>query len=152
LAEGLMFYNTGDNYDPISGSPDSSDYLSYEPPPASDGASFGNVNINASINMTPLDTSHYNYGTAPPEISDFDGMMYYQRRLSDAHVQIQGNSADASLSGTWYAKWGDVSIDGQGTYYGSFVVGSLNAEGSATITIDPDLNALPKAFQIFLVE
>jgi Flp pilus assembly protein TadG len=152
LADGIMFYNTGDNYDALTGSPDSSDYLSDQPPPAPDGAELGNVNINASINMSPLDTSLYNYGAVPPEISAFDGMLYYQRRLSDAHVQIQGDSADASLTGTWYAKWGNISIDGQGTYYGTFVVGSLNAEGSATITIIPDLDALPKALQIFLVE
>jgi len=152
LADGIMFYNTGDNYDAISGSPDSSDYLSYQPPPPPDGADFGNVNINANIDLTPLDTSLYNYGTAPPEISSFDGMLYYQRRLSDAYVQVQGNSAGASLTGTWYAKWGNISLDGQATYYGTFVVGSLNAEGSATITIIPDLDALPKALQIFLVE
>ncbi len=152
VADGIMFYNTGDNYDAISGTPDSSDYLSNEPAPAPDGADFGNVNINANIDLTPLDTSLYNYGTAPPEISSFDGMLYYQRRLSDAQVQVQGNSAGASLTGTWYAKWGNIKLDGQATYYGTFVVGSLNAEGSATITIIPDLDALPKALQIFLVE
>lgn len=77
-ADGIMFYNTGHNYNADSGSPDDSDYLSNEPAPAPDGANFRNVNINANIDLTPLDTSNplYDYGTAPPEMSAFNGMLY----------------------------------------------------------------------------
>ena len=150
-ANGIMFYNTGDNYDPVSGSPDASDYLNYQLP-APDGAHFGNVKINDSVHMSGLDTSLYNYGTAPPDIASFDGLLYYQRRLSDARVQIEGDSADAEITGSFYAKSGELTIDGQGTYNGSFIVGSLKAEGQATMIINPDEDSLPKTLQVFLVE
>ena len=68
----------------------------------------------------------------------FDGMLFYQRRMSDSRMQIEGNSADGYLAGSFYAKWGELTINGQGTYDSSFVVGSLKAEGQAVMTINPD--------------
>jgi len=151
-AEGIMFYNTGSNYDAATGAPDNADYLSTAPPPPPDGAKFGNVKINDSIHMLPLNTDDYSYGSAPSAIEAFNGMLFYQRRQSNARTQIEGDSADGYLAGTFYAKWGELKIDGQGTYAGSFVVGSMSAEGQATMTIDPDGDELPMVPRIFLVE
>lgn len=150
--DGIMFYNTGHNYDPATGSPDSGDALSDAAPPPPDGANFADFTLTDSVQFTPLNATDYPVDGAPAAIADFDGLLYYQRRLSDARVLITGESSDNTLTGTWYSKWGDVQIDGQGTYQGSFVVGSLKAEGQATMTIDPDEDSLPKARQIFLVE
>ena len=122
------------------------------PPPPPDGAHFADMKINDGAHLLGLDTSTYNYDGVPAEISVFDGMLFYQRRQSDAGLQIEGNSADGYLAGTIYMNWGDVSIDGQGTYAGSFIVGSLKAEGQATMTIDPDDDFLPKVGRLFLVE
>ena len=53
--EGSMFYVTGDNYDPLTGWPDTTD--GENPPPAPDGAKLGRVTINAEMTFTPIDTS-----------------------------------------------------------------------------------------------
>lgn len=139
-AEGVMFYSTGHNYDPSSGSPDSTD--GDQVPAGTDGANFGGVTINASMQFTPLQ------GTGGP----FDGMLFYQRRWNTETLHIEGNAADGSLEGTLYAKWANVQISGQGTYDAQFVVGSIAITGQGDVTIDFLGNQVGKAPKVFLVE
>jgi len=147
-AEGIMFYNTGDNYDPYTGWPDTTD--GDNPPPAPDGAHFGDVVINAAMQFSPIDTDAYVYD--PPIAEAFNGMLFYSRRRNTGTIQIEGNSEEGNLSGTLYAKWSDVSINGQGTYDAQFVVGSMKIDGQGEVTILYDGDRLGKAPQVFLVE
>jgi hypothetical protein len=148
IADGIMFYNTGSDYDPVTGLPDIND--GNDPPNAPNDTKFGKIKINASMVLNPLDTSAYVY--APDVSSDFDQMLFYQRRWNDATIQIEGNSDEGSLSGTLYAKWADVQISGQGTYDAQFVVGSMEIDGQGDITINYDGDNVGKAAKIFLVE
>ena len=59
-ADGIMFYNTGMDYDPVSGLPDANDLN--QPPPNPAPTEFGGVKINAGMGFSPIDTSTYTYG------------------------------------------------------------------------------------------
>jgi hypothetical protein len=147
-ADGIMFYNTGSDYDPVFGTPDNTDLDSVPNPPSD--VEFGGVLINAGMEFSPIDTDTYAYDT--PVSEDFNGMLFYQRRWNTSDIQIEGNSADGNLSGTLYAKWADVKIAGQGTYDAQFVVGSMDITGQGDITIDFDGDDVGRAPRIFLVE
>ncbi|HUT14607.1 MAG TPA: TadE family protein [Thermoguttaceae bacterium] len=146
-AQGIMFYNTGDNYDPQTGLPDAADYD--QPPPAADGANFGAVTINAAMQFAPIDTEQYFYDR---DVSAFDGMLFYQRRRNTATADIQGNSEEGDLSGTMYAKWARFKLAGQGTYDAQFFVGSLEVTGLGDVTLSYVGEKKGKAPQVFLVE
>ena len=151
IADGIMFYNTASDYDPLSGSPDNADSLDdHDTPTFSPDLEYGNVKINAAMQFNPLDTSEYAY--APPVEDVFDGMLFYQRRALDASMQIEGDSEEGNLSGTLYAKRGDVKIAGQGTYDAQFVVGSMDITGQGDVTINYDGDNIGKALKLFLVE
>ena len=59
--DGPMFYVTGDNYDPVSGWPDTTDFD--DSPPAPDRALLGRVTINAEMHFSPINTDTYNYSS-----------------------------------------------------------------------------------------
>lgn len=148
IADGIMFYNTGSDYDALDGSPDTLD--GDAPPNPPNDVNFGNVKINADMQFNGIDTSTYAYS---PAVSDeFDGMLFYQRRWNDASMQIEGDSDTGSLSGTLYSKWGDVKLAGQGTYDAQFIVGSMDITGQGDVTINYDGDNLGKAAKVFLVE
>jgi hypothetical protein len=148
LAKGIMIYNTGHNYVPETGNPDATD--KDLKPPHIDGAEFAAITLNSSIVMEPIDTKKYDYGGK--KVSDFDGMLFYQRRRNTAGLDIQGNASEGHLAGTLYAKWAHVKLAGQGTYDAQFVVGSMEVTGSGVVTIKYAGTNLGKAPQIFLVE
>ena len=85
-------------------------------------------------------------------MSDFDNMLFYQRRLSVSKLQIEGNSSSGNLQGTLYAKFGKAKIAGQGTYDAQFIVGSMDINGQGDITIQYNGNGVAKAPQVFLME
>ncbi len=151
-ARGIMIYNTGSNYDEISGEPDSLD--KNQEPPHTDGAEFGGITINAAIKLAGIDLDDpsldYDPMYRPSQI--FDGMLLYQRRRNTMGVNIQGDPSEGSLSGTLYAKWAETKIAGQGIYNAQFVVGSMELTGSGVVTIDYTGEKLGKAPQVFLVE
>jgi hypothetical protein len=153
-AEGVLFYNTGHNYNPTTGAPDINDKGAK--PPVPDGATLGGFTVNASMRFRPIDTKTYNYASlyagAPAVSSEFDGMLFFQRRRSQQAVDIQGNSAQGVLSGTLYAKWALFKVSGQGTYDAQFVAGSLAVTGQGDITILYTGANKGKANQLFLVE
>ncbi len=152
--DGSMFYVTGDNYDPVSGWPDTTDLDN--PPPAPDGALLGRVTINAEMHFSPIDTDAYNYSSyysgAPAIPETYDGMLFFQRRRNPEKTTIVGNSADGYLSGTIYAKWAPFEISGQGAYNAQFLVGSIDVTGQGDVTVLAAGGNKGKANQVFLVE
>ncbi len=156
-AEGIMFYNTGDNYDPISGDPDSSDRIPTadgedREPPHSDGANFGGIKINASMQFSPIDLDEHSYDPMHVPSEDFEGMLFYQRRLNTEGVDFQGNAEEGNLAGTIYAKWAHFKIAGQGTFDAQFIVGSLEVTGSGELTINYTGEDEGHGHNVFLVE
>jgi Flp pilus assembly protein TadG len=139
---GVMFYNTGSNYNPLTGDPDQNDGNVLGTDPA---ATFGDVTVNASqIKLTPLPN------TSPP----FAGFVLYQRRWNAKPITIYHNSSSDSLVGTIYARWSKLTFREPGTFTVQVVVGSFVASSStsgAYITINPS-PALGKAKLVYLVE
>ena len=136
-ANGMMFYNTGRNYNVNTGAPDNTDLGI--PPPSSPTTSFGRASFTTSFQTSPIDTSVYNYASLYPGAkavsSDFNGMMYYQRRHNTQTLQITGNSAETTLQGTFYGKWMPIQISGQGKYNSQFVVSTFAVTGSGNIEV-----------------
>jgi hypothetical protein len=150
-ANNQMFYNTGSTYDPVTGSPDNADHtVPLTPQPSIPSGKFGDIKINAGMTFCGLDSSTYAPGGI--DVSDFDNMLFYQRRLSVAELQVEGNSASGNLKGTLYAKFGEAKISGQGTYDAQFIVGSIDVHGEGDITIQYNGSGSAKAPQVFLVE
>lgn len=147
VGQGIMFYNTGDNYNAETGWPDSLD--GQEPPPAEDGARFGGVTINAELHLSGI-SSTYPYD--PPVASEFDGMLLYQRRRNTEAIRLEGDADQGDLDGTMYAKWANLTIAGQGTFDGPFVVGDADIAGQGDVTIAANNNNLPPLPRVFLVE
>jgi hypothetical protein len=148
---GVMFYNTGSNFVPSTGSPDNTDASTYDPnssginaPPSSlPNTKFGGINIDgsqSSITLSPLANS------ADP----FNDMIIYQRRANTSTIKITGGHL--SLTGTLYAKWAEFDISGGGSYQAQFVAGSMQLSGQATITLQYAGNQFGKANEVFLVE
>lgn len=139
---GVMIYNTGSDYNVNTGLPDSGDLS--QSPPASGGASFGDVSLsgNGSIQFTP----YSNPG------SPFDGMGLYQRRLNTQPISISGNGSVGPFKGTIYAKWASMSLSGNGTYGAQFIINSMSLSGNSSITVDPVGQNLAEVNLVYLVE
>ncbi len=154
-ANGLMFYNTGADYDSTTGAPDMYDLGTT--PPTSASTLFGSTAINTSFTTTPINTKTYNYAAmysgAKAVSKDFDGMMFYQRRHNTQTLKITGNTSSTSLTGTFYGKWMPLDISGQGKYNAQFVISNMSVSGSGTVEVTAGNNA-PKAMgkSVFLVE
>lgn len=140
VADGVMFYLTGNDYDVMTGYPDVLDYDAQ--PPASGNTSFSSATINAGLKF-----SAYNDPSSP-----YHGMLFYQRRLNTREFSIQGNSAPGNLRGTIYAKWAQMKIAGQGIYDAQFVVGNIVTTGQGNVTILDGGDLIGRSNQIFLVE
>lgn len=150
LAEGIMFYNTGDNYDPQDGTPDI--YDAKQSPPADDGANFGGITINAGMRFSPINFDEHSYDPAHHPAEEFEGMLFYQRRRNDQDVNFQGDAEEGNLSGTLYAKWANFKIAGQGIFDAQFVIGSLDVTGQGDVVVGYAGDKLGKAPNVFLVE
>jgi len=156
VANGVMFYNTGSNYNPSTGAPDIYDVnLS---PPATDGANFGSVSITSTVTFTGIDTTNtaYHYGGydpgAPIPATDFNGMMLFQRPLNTQEFALAGNSSASDFHGTMYSRWGNAKITGQGSFNVQFIVGSIDISGQGSITLHSLGNYFSWSKQVFLVE
>jgi Flp pilus assembly protein TadG len=136
---GVMFYNTGSDYQP-NGTPDSSDGSTLG---TDNSANFGSVSINGgTVTLTPISNA----------ASPFYGMLFYQRRWNTDDFSVGGNSATVSLTGTLYDKWGNFTLAGQGQYNAEFIVGSMTVSGNATVTINATGKNQGRVNQVFLVE
>ncbi|MBI3466964.1 MAG: hypothetical protein HY000_28450 [Planctomycetes bacterium] len=155
-AQGIMFYNTGANYDPFTGTPDTGDPydpLGLQPPPGQANTTFGDVTLNAGMAFSPIDTTNPAFAPYyPAGIQVFDGMLFYQRRWNPLSVDIQGNSSAGILSGTIYGKWARFKISGQGTYDAQFIVGSMDITGTGDVTLHYAGQGRGKAPAVYLVE
>ena len=158
-AQGVMFYSTGNSYSPDSGLPDTNDgdrvpagYWKQGGVEDDPKSYFGGITINSDVHATPIDTETYAY--AEPGIATFNGMLFYQRRRNSEALNIEGKLEvpEAQLSGTLYAKWANININGGGRYDAQFVVGSMYVAGHADLIIDYTGKKLGKAPQVFLVE
>ena len=159
VGRGVMFYNTGNSYNPANGNPDANDG---EAAPASnnnfgDGTSYvGGFTVSKDVHLSPIDTTKYAYATyydnARAVSAEFDGMLFYQRRRNASTFSITGNASDGSMTGTVYAKWALFQLAGSGSYDAQFIVGSLAASGGADITILAAGSQRGRANQVFLVE
>jgi hypothetical protein len=145
LAQGVMFYNTGHDYDPITGQPDAN-------VGPGQTTTLGRVRLDATIDFSPLDTRLHPYPDVPAAISAFNGMLVFQRRDNNAAIQAHGFGVDAGLAGTIYAPSASVWLPSRGTYDSQFIVGSMRIPGHGSVVIDFDDGQVAKAAQVFLVE
>jgi hypothetical protein len=168
LAEGVMFYNTANSYNPNDGTPDVND-KEHSPPgntsDLGDGTQYwGEMQFNAGMHFKPIDTGGINANvyqdsrypgatTGLVRISpDFNGMLFYQRRRNPRGMTVTGNASDGTLVGTIYAKWAHVEITGQGTYNAQFVIGTMAVSGNGYVALNYNGPNLGKAPQVFLVQ
>jgi Flp pilus assembly protein TadG len=159
---GVLFYNTGGSYtvnnqgvgswgnkgwNPTNGGDDANDLNNSVGSTA--GVNFGSLNVNgssgSSITLTP-------YNNANNANDPFNDLMYYQRRWNTTGLSIQGNAANVNVGGTWYAKWANFQLGGNGTYNAQFLVGSMTINGGASVTINATGKFKGRANLVFLVE
>ena len=154
LGKGVMIYVTGSTYVAASGSPDTGD--GENAPPATDGATFGSISINAAMTFSPINTKLYNYSlmyTGAKSVSDaFDGMLFYQRRRNTSQISLAGDGTSGALTGTLYAKWAKFDISGQGNYDAQLIAGSIDVTGQGQVTVLAGGKSRGKANQVYLVE
>ena len=158
VGRGVMFYNTGNSYNPANGNPDAND--GETPPPSNafdDGTTnVGGFTVSKDVYLSPINTAKYTYATyydnARAVSTDFDGILFYQRRRNNSTFSVTGNASEGSMTGTVYAKWASFQLAGSGSYDAQFIVGSLLASGNADITILAAGSQRGRANQVFLVE
>lgn len=145
-AEGVMFYITDSSgYSPANGLPDANDGETVPPAPAVT-ALVPSVVVNAGL----LGSSFS--GLNSPG-SPFDGMLFYQRRTDRRPIAIVAEQllGGSSLSGTVYAKWGQLLFVGHGTYDLRFAVGTARFVNALACTLNPT-NPFPPVREVYLVE
>jgi hypothetical protein len=149
---GVMFYNTGGDFVPATGYPDSGDPNLYNGGPAGTGTpssspdfqgNFAGIRLDSSasaeITLSALD------GTGGP----FRGMLIYQRRPNAQAITIVGGNL--SLSGTIYAPWAPLVLEGGGNHQAQLIAGSMQLSGNDTLTLS--YSSLAGASnEVFLVE
>jgi len=145
-ATGVMFYITDSPaYTPNSGLPDSQDG---ETNP-------GNLSVTTLVPSVVISTALLGSQITPlaDAGSPFNGLLIYQRRTDRRPIVIAGLDLlnTATLSGTIYAKWGEVIFASEGTYNMRFVVGTMRFVNVLTTNITPS-SLLPAARDVFLVE
>jgi hypothetical protein len=149
---GVLFYNTGGDFVPATGYPDSGDASLYAPGPSGIGRppgdpqfqrNFAPVRIDASggggISLTGL-----NAGGDP-----FSGMLIYQRRANTQPIAITGSNL--ALCGTIYATWSAIFFSGGGNYQSQVIAGSMQVSGTGVVSLNYS-PCVAKAPQVFLVE
>jgi hypothetical protein len=141
-ANNVMFYNTGSTWNARDGGADQADLGDFPPTPTSDRTRFGGISLNGpNVNMTPINNPV------------FQDMVFYQRRLNAQNITINnGASFPDGVRGRIYAKWGKLSVSGNGTYNFSIVVGSLESSGNALITVKDSFAIAPRIYPVRLVE
>lgn len=148
-AEGIMFYNTREGYDAVTGQPDAFDGT-FVPDVA--GAGQGQIRINAALGFSGIDTLTHNYGERTTQIAPFNGMLIYQRRSNPATIQIQGFTSENSFSGAIYAKWAKLRLPAGGVINSQIVVGTISIPGHGDLLIKYDGEDRIQSLDVYLVE
>ena len=152
-ANGVMFYNTGSTWDPVTGGEDQADLgTSSQTAPVGQKTKFGGIKLNGSlVNMSPINVKTLTYPDPKPSV--FQDMVFYQRRVNTQNVNINDGAAyPGGVSGRIYAKWAQLKVSGNGTYNFSIVVGSMSNSGNATITVRDRLPLSTRIYPVRLVE
>jgi hypothetical protein len=115
-ANGVLFYNTGSDYDAETGLPDTTD-RNIPLVPGSGSATFGAMRIQASQwTQTPVNDSS----------SPFHGLAIYQRRGMRQPIILE----TTGTSGTAYARWGKTTLSGNGSCSLQIVGGQVAMDGT----------------------
>ena len=146
---GIMFYNTGNSYNPDTGQPDLSDLCAATNIPPTSADNFQGISITGgqNVNLAGFTNGTFTFG-----------MLIYQRRANRQSIRINdgfvvGTTGNAQgFAGTVYAKWADLQLAGNGTYNFAIVVGTMSVSGNATVTVPYGFPVLPKANIVYLVE
>jgi hypothetical protein len=141
---GVMFYNTGSDFNVATGLPDKNDGATFGTDP---NATFGSVSIDGtggSITLSPMS------GTP----GSFNGMLVYQRPYNTQLLTLAGSSSQTNVSGTFYAPWAPMLLSRLGgTYNAQFLAGTLKEfQMSNDVTINPTGTGLAMGSQVYLVE
>ncbi|MFM7058300.1 MAG: pilus assembly protein TadG-related protein [Planctomycetota bacterium] len=148
-ANGVMFYNTGSTWDPVTGGDDQADpAISSQTAPNGQRTKFAGITLNGpNVNMTPIHVA------ADSPMFVFQDMVLYQRRINTESLNINnGASYPGGISGRIYSKWGSLNVSGNGTYNFSIVVGSMSSSGNAAITVRDRLPLTSRIRPVRLVE
>jgi len=148
-ADGIMFYNTNESYDPVTGQPDVSDrgFL-----PEATGEAQGQIRINAALGFSAIDTAKYDYSNVPLQISQFNGLLIYQRRSKISNVQVQGFIEDQTFKGAIYAKWAKLRLPAGGVLNSQIVVGTVSIPGHGDLHVRYDHEDVVRSLEVYLVE
>jgi Flp pilus assembly protein TadG len=144
-ANGVMFYVTNStNYSATSGAPDSGDGTTSPP-----GGSLGT--LLPSVVIASLLGSSYS-GLNDPT-SPFNGMLFFQRRIDRRPIVLADETLilGGSLSGTVYAKYGQLIFAANGTYNLQLVAGSMLFLNVLECTLQPS-NLMAPAQDVYLVQ
>lgn len=155
VADGMMFYVTGDNYDANTGSPDKFDLGSLPPSPPT--TTFGTSWLTTALRITPLDTQKYNYQSLYPGAksvaSVFNGFSYYQRRHNTRLLLISGTTNLPSFPGVFYGKWMQIRISATAPLSSKFLVSDMVILGGSSIELNSTtVGSQATGRSIFLVE
>jgi len=145
FASSVMFYNTGSNYDHVTGTPDRSDGNTLG---TDASATFGDVLI------SPGSSSASIVNSIGDVASPFFGMLLYQRRWNTRPVEIYLHNADDDYKGTFYARWSKFTVRDPGRTFSQIIAGSVSivtTSGNASVTLDAGLQ-VGSANLVFLVE
>lgn len=144
-AGGVMFYNTGEDYDPVTGHPDDSATMSQT-------TTLGRIRLDATLPFLALDTDAFTYAGVPSAISAFNGLLVYQRRDNNADIQLHGFGVDDSFRGSVYAPSASLWLPARGSFHSQFIVGSVRIPGHGNVAVQFDDDIAARAPLVFLVE
>jgi Flp pilus assembly protein TadG len=144
---GVMFYITGSDYNPVTGLPDANDGSTL----GTDNKATGQFTISGQSSPGSISLAGIDDPGGP-----FNQMLIYQRRWDTKDVTISA-SANVNLDSTGlgsvsYGKWAQLVISGGGKYNAQFLFGSLNISGGSTLTLNAAGKTYGKANLVFLVE
>jgi hypothetical protein len=149
---GVLLYNTGGDFVPSTGYPDTGDASLYDPGPSGMNAPPATAALQGNFAGLRLDASNNNsimLSALNDNGGPFSGMLVYQRRANAQAIELTGGNL--SLSGTVYARWAPLVFSGGGTYQAQFIVGRMEVSGDAALALAPHAS-FGVANEVFLVE
>ncbi len=117
VAEGVLIYNTGSNYDPTTGLPDQDDGNTLK---VESGVKFGSVHIKAG---------ELTFKGLAALGNPLNGLAFYQRRSNTQPMSIKSGATSSLIAGTTYARWSEVWLALEGSWQGHIVAGSVKVSG-----------------------